>query len=364
MVNEQNQQESGKKVEATAQKPEVLTEEQKEKIKKDWEEKGAAYIEKEVQKRLQDKIRKGEQQYGMTSAEEEEGVPMKGKGFGSALSMPTVLVMLVVSAVVAFGMLSFLSPSKSQYIADVTRLEKDLVELRQVNSTQNDNIKFIQTSSAAQTESAINGLKSTLGNYITSSTMTSTINSSLNDYAKKGDVTTAINTANSNNTNVTALKLDVANLTDENNKLKLRIAALESATKEITSPVPSVMIKGNGVTTAISAVSPIAGNYVVRVTLVYNTPVTLGVLVDSVDDANEAFKTQFNATDRVYIPEYTPTDKLSKIVFYSNSFELTANKAILTNLPFTVPPASFGTYTMYAEILGASTATTTTGSGI
>lgn len=63
---------------------------------------------------------------------------------GGGMSFMPILVAVIISAVVTYGMLSFLTMSRTNYVSDITRLENDIVDVRQVNDQQASGITSLQ----------------------------------------------------------------------------------------------------------------------------------------------------------------------------------------------------------------------------
>jgi hypothetical protein len=103
-----------------------------------------------VQGKIPDPVRKYNSQ-PFTSPEEDYGYPSGGgyppqqrakSGMGG---MGSIIVAVIISLVLCYAMISLLglTPSMSQYKADITRLELDLVDIRNVNTQQSSSLSTL-----------------------------------------------------------------------------------------------------------------------------------------------------------------------------------------------------------------------------
>jgi hypothetical protein len=126
----------------------------------------------------------------------EPEVEKSGKGNSSGGLMGIILPVLV-SVVIAFGMIQFMVPSSNAYQADITRLENDLVAIRSTN----DNLNGI----LQQNQDRIEVLENA-----------SLENVDLSGYAEKDDVSALQTQYDGISAEIAAIKTDIATLQADN----------------------------------------------------------------------------------------------------------------------------------------------------
>ena len=170
----------------------------------------------------------------------DERMPTSKFSIGSTNSL---IITAIISLVVVFAMNAFIMPTigKKAYMADITRLEADLVAIRAVDATQSNDVAVLKSSSGDQTKK-INDVVSSalasidqkvanatgnLGNYAT----TTELRNSIDNLRTTLDKTAAIESLTTANT---ALQTKITELTALVEKLEEQIANIDTET--ITKP--------------------------------------------------------------------------------------------------------------------------------
>ena len=108
------------------------------------------YTTKQVQQILKEERKRLEQQqpltpYNTDGMQPDNRIPQKPSGgLGQGSPMFLFIVMAILAAVMAYGVMTFLGVPKNNYKSDVTRLELDIVDVRDVNNGQATGITNLQ----------------------------------------------------------------------------------------------------------------------------------------------------------------------------------------------------------------------------
>lgn len=211
-----------------------------------------------------------------------------------------IVVNIIVALVIVFLMNSFVMPTvgKKQYVGDITRLENDLVAIRQVDASQNTKIDKV----ASDAQAIVNGKMDAIDKKIADANngidqKVAAVTGSLDNYATKSSLSDTNNRIDNTNNSLTSLandlnnkisnfsSADINNLKVDMATLKVEIAGLKADIADIdnsnTSKEPDIELEpvGTGVFTE-NTPTGYTGGYV------YETTLKLRVENNSDDDIN------------------------------------------------------------------------------
>lgn len=246
--------------------------------------------------------------------------PDRPQPVGGSGGRRDTVIMIVLGAIIAFAivwiMVPRLAPSKGNYERDITRLELDLVHVRE---------NYVATEDVPD----FDGLITT---------------EDLAPYAKTADI---------------------PEYDDQISSLSARITTLESAPANGHSLDYS--LSGTFGNYLLSVMTDEAGDYIARIVIVYDNPVAVGLASDTYSDALTAFYSSWlTVPNRTYECElvWDISDsfwKVKEVSFVTGKFTLTAD--VLTDLPILFTGPKSDAHNAYAEVLPLLTGSSSGGGG-